>query len=172
MPDTRPLDDMTLYKEAIIRKIAASQKVIGLLVNDPMIDMDSDEANDIIDRNIFDYDYIDRTVQRSDAYIMVDSELDYPTSGTMNQWRAYVQIVCAKTFNSMDHKIFKGVSGNRRDNLAQEIDALLNGERFIGIGDLELLSAAPATVPDTFTSMLLTYRVHDFRRERIPRGNR
>ena len=172
MPDTRPLDDMTRYKEAIIRKIAASQKVIGLLVNDPMIDMDSDEANDIIDRNIFDYDYIDRTVQRSDAYIMVDSELDYPTSGTMNQWRVYVQIVCAKTFNSMDHKIFKGVSGNRRDNLAQEIDALLNGERFIGIGDLELLSAAPATVPDTFTSMLLTYRVHDFRRERIPRGNR
>ena len=172
MPDTRPLDDMTLYKEAIIRKIAASQKVIGLLVNDPMIDMDSDEANDIIDRNIFDYDYIDRTVQRSDAYIMVDSELDYPTSGTMNQWRVYVQIVCAKTFNSMDHKIFKGVSGNRRDNLAQEIDALLNGERFIGIGDLELLSAAPATVPDTFTSMLLTYRAHDFRRERIPRGNR
>lgn len=172
MPDTRPLDDMTLYKEAIIRKIAASQKVVGLLVNDPMIDMDSDEANDIIDRNIFDYDYIDRTVQRSDAYIMVDSELDYPTSGTMNQWRVYVQIVCAKTFNSMDHKIFKGVSGNRRDNLAQEIDALLNGERFIGIGDLELLSAAPATVPDTFTSMLLTYRVHDFRRERIPRGNR
>lgn len=172
MPDIRPLDDMTLYKEAIIRKIASSQKVIGLLVNDPMIDMDSDEANDIIDRNIFDYDYIDRTVQRSDAYIMVDSELDYPTSGTMNQWRVYVQIVCAKTFNSMDHKIFKGVSGNRRDNLAQEIDALLNGERFIGIGDLELLSAAPATVPDTFTSMLLTYRVHDFRRERIPRGNR
>ena len=172
MPDTRPLDDMTLYKEAIIRKIASSQKVIGLLVNDPMIDMDSDEANDIIDRNIFDYDYIDRTVQRSDAYIMVDSELDYPTSGTMNQWRVYVQIVCAKAFNSMDHKIFKGVSGNRRDNLAQEIDALLNGERFIGIGDLELLSAAPASVPDTFTSMLLTYRVHDFRRERIPRGNR
>ena len=172
MPDTRPLDDMTRYKEAIIRKIAASQKVIGLLVNNPMIDMDSDEANDIIDRNIFDYDYIDRTVQRSDAYIMVDSELDYPTSGTMNQWRVYVQIVCAQTFNSMDHKIFKGVSGNRRDNLAQEIDALLNGERFIGIGDLELLSAAPATVPDTFTSMLLTYRVHDFRRERIPRGNR
>lgn len=172
MPDTRPLDDMTLYKEAIIRKIASSQKVIGLLVNDPSIDMDSDEANDIIDRNIFDYDYIDRTVQRSDAYIMVDSELDYPTSGTMNQWRVYVQIVCAKSFNSMDHKIFKGVSGNRRDNLAQEIDALLNGERFIGIGDLELLSAAPASVPDTFTSMLLTYRVHDFRRERIPRGNR
>ena len=172
MPDTRPLDDMTLYKEAIIRKIAASQKVIGLLVNDPMIDMDSDEANDIIDRNIFDYDYIDRTVQRSDAYIMVDSELDYPTSGTMNQWRVYVQIVCAKTFNSMDHKIFKGVSGNRRDNLAQEIDALLNGERFIGIGDLELLSAAQATVPDKFNSILLTYRVHDFRRERIPRGNR
>lgn len=167
MSDIRPLADMTLYKEEIIRKIASSQSVIGLLVNDPHVDMDGDAANDIIDRNIFDYDYIDRTVQRSDAYIMVDSELDYPTSGTMNQWRVYIQIVCAKTFNALDHKVFKGVSGNRRDNLAQEVDVLLNGQRFIGIGQLELISAAPATVPDTFTSMLLTYRVHDFRRERI-----
>lgn len=172
MSNSRPLDDMTRYKEAVIRKIAVSQKVIGLLLNDPNIDLDSDEANDVIDRNIFDYDYIDRTVQRADAYIMVDSELDYPTSGSMNQWRVYVQVVCAKAFNSLDHKIFKGVPGNRRDNLAQEIDALLNGERFIGIGDLELLSAAPASVPDTFTSMLLTYRVHDFRRERFPREGR
>ena len=172
MSNARPLDDMTLYKEAIIKKISKSQNVIGLLLNNPKIDMDSDEANDIIDRNIFDYDYIDRTVQRSDAYIMVDSELDFPSSGSMNQWRVYVQIVCAKTFNSMDHKIFRGVSGNRRDNLAQEIDAILNGERFIGIGELELISAAPANVPDTFTSMLLTYRVHDFRRERIPRAGR
>lgn len=169
MSDTRPLSDMTRYKEAVIRKIASSQEVIGFLLNDPNIDMDSDEANDIIDRNIFDYDYIDRTVQRADAYIMVDSELDYPTSGTMNQWRLYVQIVCAKTFNAFDHRIFRGVVGNRRDNLAESIDALLNGERFIGIGSLELLSASPATVPDTFTSILLTYKVHDFRREKIPR---
>ena len=166
------LDELVEYPAKAIQKIGTTKDVVSLLTDNATVDMDSDEANDIIDRNIFDYDYIDRTVQRSDAYIMVDSELDYPTSGTMNQWRVYVQIVCAKTFNSMDHKIFKGVSGNRRDNLAQEIDALLNGERFIGIGDLELLSAAPATVPDTFTSMLLTYRVHDFRRERIPRGNR
>ena len=142
MSNPRPLDDMTRYKEAIIKKIAVSQNVIGLLLNDPNIDMDSDEANDVIGRNIFDYDYIDGTVQRADAYIMVDSELDYPSSGSMNQWRVYVQVVCAKVYNALDHKIFKGVPGNRRDNLAQEIDVLLNGERFIGIGDLELLSAA------------------------------
>ena len=172
MSNPRPLDDMTRSKEAIIKKIAVSQNVIGLLLNDPNIDMDSDEANDVIGRNIFDYDYIDGTVQRADAYIMVDSELDYPSSVSMNQWRVYVQVVCAKVYNAVDHKIFKGVPGKRRDNLAQEIDVLLNGERFIGIGDLELLSAAPANVPATFTSMLLTYRVHDFRRERFPREGR
>ena len=172
MSNPRPLDDMTRYKEAIIKKIAVSQNVIGLLLNDPNIDMDSDEANDVIGRNIFDYDYIDGTVQRADAYIMVDSELDYPSSGSMNQWRVYVQVVCAKVYNALDHKIFKGVPGNRRDNLAQEIDVLLNGERFIGIGDLELLSAAPANVTATFTSMILTYRVHDFRGARFRREGR
>lgn len=162
-----PLDDLILYKEAVIKKISMSVDIVSLLANDPSIDLDGDEANNIIDRNIFDFDYVDRTVQRSDAYIMVDSEMNQPSSGSMNRWLLYVQVVCAKAFNSIDHKKFKGVYGNRRDNLAKQIDALLNGERFIGIGKLELLSAAPASVPDTFTSILLTYRVHDFRKERV-----
>ena len=165
-----PLDDLIAYKEAVIKKISESQEVIGFLADDPAIDIYSDDANDIIDHDIFDFDYIDRTVQRSDAYIMVDSELDYPTSGSMNQWRVYVQVVCAKIFNKLNHKQFKGVNGNRRDNIARAVDSLLNGERFIGIGKLELISASPASVPDSFTSILLTYRVHDFRRERISHG--
>lgn len=165
------LDDLIGYKEAVIRKITQSATVIGLLLDDPSVDMTSDAANDIIDRNIFDFDYVDRTIQRSDAYIMVDSELDRPTSGTMNQWYLFVQVVCSKTYNTLDHKLFKGVNGNRRDNLAKQIDLLLNGERFIGIGRLELVSVAPASVPDTFTSMLMTYRVVDFRRERMGVGH-
>ena len=98
---------------------------------------------------------------------MVDDELIQPTSGTFNKWYLYVQVVCAKAFNDIDKKIFRGIKGNRRDNLAREIDVLLNGSRDYGVGKLTLLSVSPATVPDKFTSVLLTYEIRDFRSERV-----
>lgn len=167
------LDDLIIYKENVIHALATSQSVMGLLANNPSLNLESDTAENLLERNIFDYDYIDGTVERHDAYIMVDSELVQPVSGTFNKWYLYVQIVCAKSFNDINKKMFRGVKGNRRDNLAREIDLLLNGSREYGVGKLVLLSASPANVPDKFTSLLLTYEILDFRNERVkPIGNR
>lgn len=161
------LDELINYKENVIAALAGSQSVMGLLANKPNLDLESSEAEELLERNIFDYDYIDGSLERHDAYIMVDDELIQPTSGTFNKWYLYVQIVCAKAFNDIDKKIFRGVKGNRRDNLAREIDMLLNGSRDYGVGKLALLSVSPATVPDKFTSLLLTYEIRDFRGERV-----
>lgn len=163
------LDELIGYKHSVIKDIAEDQSVVGLLLNDPNIDMESDEAYDVVGNTIFDFDYVDRTVQRTDAYIMVDAEMMYPTSGTMHMWRLYVQVVCEKTYNKLDHKVFKGVRGNRRDNLARQIDLLINGRRDLGIGELQLYSVTTATVPDTFTSVLLTYEIHDFNQAALRR---
>lgn len=161
------LDDLINYKENVIEAMTSSKDVMGLLANDPEIDLESSEAEDLVERNIFDYDYIDGTIERHDAYVMVDDELVEAASGTFNRWLLYVQIVCAKSFNDIDKKIFRGVKGNRRDNLAREIDLLLNGSRDFGIGKLVLTSVAPATVPDKFTSLMLTYEIYDYRAERM-----
>lgn len=163
------LDDLINYKHQVIADLAESEEIVGLLLNDPKIDMQCECAYNIVGTKMFDYDYIDRTVQTNDAYLMVDAEMSNPTSGTMNQWWLYVQVVCTKAFNSLDPKVFRGVVGNRRDNLAKQIDLRLNGRRDLGIGKLELYSANPASVPDTFTSILLTYKIHDFRQERLSR---
>ena len=161
------LDELIEYKDRVVRTLAASQSVVGLLLNDPAIDMDCDAAYEVIGRNIYDFDYVDKTVERDDAYIMIDTELMAASSGSMNRWYLYVQIVCAKPYNKLSGKVFKGVKGNRRDNLAREVDLLLNGQTGYGIGRLDLIGAAPAQVPDTFTSILLTYEIHEFRQERM-----
>ena len=80
------LDDLIAYKENVIMAMSQSQDVMGLLANDPAIDLDSEKAEDLLERNIFDYDYIDGTLERHDAYIMVDDELVQPSSGTFNRW--------------------------------------------------------------------------------------
>ena len=162
----QPLQDIVDYKAQVIAQLVASQPVVGLLLDDPNIDLDSDKAIDSLDDLIFDFDYIDRTVERSDAFIMVEADMIGPSSGSFNTWELYVQIVCHKDYVKMDGKKFKGVRGNRRDNLMCEVDKLLNGTRLFGIGKLELKNAITAMVPDSFTSKMLTYVVKEPRRER------
>lgn len=167
MSEATYLDDLISYKENVIKALTSSQEIMGLLANDPKIDLEGEEAENLVERNFFDYDYIDGTLERHDAYIMVDAELVQPTSGTFNKWYLYVQVVCAKSFNDVDKKLFRGLKGNRRDNLSRYADVLLNGSRDYGVGRLTLLSAAPANVPDKFTSFLLTYEIQGFRDERV-----
>lgn len=166
------LDDIIEFKYAVIKSITSSKKVMGLLLNDPNIDLDGDDALDALKNNIFDFDYVDRTIQRSDAFIMVDTEMVKPSSGSMNVWHVYIQIVSEKGYNALDKKIFKGVKGNRKDNIAREVDLLLNGRDDFGIGKLTLKSVSPSTVPESFTSTLLTYVISDFREERLNKLDR
>lgn len=48
------LDDLIAYKENVIMAMSQSQDVMGLLANDPAIDLDSEKAEDLLERNIFD----------------------------------------------------------------------------------------------------------------------
>lgn len=167
MPDIKtPLQDGIEYKSEVISRICACQPVIGLLVDDGNADIDSDEAYAATEQRLYDHNYVDGTVQLSDAFVMVDADMIAATSGTMNAWEIYVQVVCEKNHMKLDSRKFKGVKGNRLDNLTFEIDKLLNGTRMFGIGRLALQSCTTAMVPDSFASKLLTYRVEEFRRER------
>lgn len=167
MPNGRPpLWDGIDYKSTVITQICGSQPVLALLADEPSLDIDSDRAYRVTDECIFDFNYIDRTVERSDAFIMVETDMVEATSGTMNAWELYVQIVCHKGYVGMDAKKFKGIRGNRLDNLICQVDQLLNGTRLFGIGRLELQECSVAVVPDSFASKMLTYRIEDFRRER------
>lgn len=161
-----PLQDCIDYKAKVIAELIASQTVVGLLLDDPNIDMYGERATDSLSECIFDFDYIDRTVEHSHAFVMVEADMISPTSGSFNQWEIYVQIVCHKDYVDLKPSVFKGVRGNRRDNLMCEIDKLLNGSKILGIGRLELKSAVTSMVPDSFTSKMLTYRVVEPRRER------
>lgn len=161
-----PLQDGIEYKAEVISRLCSAQPVIGLLIDDTDVDIDSDEAYEAMDHNVYDYNYIDGTVKRSDAFIMVDADMVAVTSGTMNVWEVYVQVVCEKNYVPLSGKKSKGWKGNRLDNLTFQIDKLLNGTRMFGIGKLALQSCTTAVVPDSFSSKLLTYRVEEFRRER------
>jgi len=159
------LDQLIDYKSNIIRALLNSKDVVSLIVdkaNPDIYGVDGDTASS----HMFDYDYIDDTVLEAGAFVMVDCDMVAAPTGTIKDLEVYVQVVVSKLFMELDHKKFKGVKGNRCDNLSRQIDLLLNGSRDYGIGRLQLASARTANVPAAFTSRLLTYRIPDFARDR------
>lgn len=159
------LDQLIDYTSDAIRIIAGSPEVVGLMLNKPnpnMDGVDDEEAR----KYMYNFDYIDETNLEARAYIMVDADMVSAPTWTVKDMELYVQIILNKSFMDLDTKVWKGRKGNRRDNIAREIDLVLNGDRGFGIGRLQLVSATTANVPSAFTSKLLTYRIPDFARDR------
>lgn len=157
------LDELIDYSSKIISALCASPDVVRLILDKADVNIygaDAEEAR----RYMYDYDYIDETVQKSGAFIMVDCDMVDSPSASFKEMEVYVQIVVSKTFMELDPAIFPGIRGNRRDNLARQIDLLINGRRDFGVGKLMLSSAKTAGVPSTFTSKMLTYSIPDFAR--------
>jgi len=160
------LDEIIKYKETIKDMFSKSQMVLALIADNPNLQLDSDEALDIADQHIFDYDYIDGTQTQTGAFIMVDVDMvDRPTP-TMKDLVVYVQIVVSKSYMSLKGRGFIGVKGNRKDNLARFVDLCINNSSEFGIGRIGLDTAITGNVPDGYTSKVLTYSVPDFARNR------
>ena len=64
---------------------------------------------------------------------------------------------------NIDPSKFKGMIGNRRENLTRYVDKLLSGSDIFGIGELTLTSCRAAPAPTGFSARELTYKISDFK---------
>lgn len=165
--DNTFLDQIIDYPQKSLRLIGTDPMVVKLLTDNPNIDLDSDEADEVFDKYLFDYDYVDEIQQDANAYICVEAESDNIQTNTIRDMRLYVTIFCHKQFMKLDHEKFQGISGNRRDNLVRFADHVLNGKNIFGIGQLTLMSVRTVSAPKEYTARELIYIVPDFRASRI-----
>lgn len=159
------LDEIIEYINKVAITLSRSQEVISLITNDPTT---PPEDVDLIGSHIFDYDYVDDTTVETSAFICLDVEIPRVQNENIKDIDLRVFVICHKNYMRLDGKIFKGRRGNRRDNLAREIDALLQGNKSFGIGKLNLEAFDTITVPSRYTGKILQYSVSDFniRRDR------
>ena len=157
------LDALVEYPVKALQKIGTDQTVVGLLTNNPSVDMDSDEADSVFEKYLFDYGYVDSTTSEAVAYICVEADLANIPSPTIKNMRLYVKIVCHKEFMTLDASKVTGMIGNRRDNLTRYVDKLLNGSDVFGIGKLTLTDCRAAPAPTGFAARELAYKVSEFK---------
>ena len=157
------LNALVEYPAKALQMIGTDKTIASLLTNNPDIDMDSDEADQVFDKFLFDYGYVDNTTDEAHAYVCIEVEVPRVPTPTIKDVRMYVQIFCHKQFMQIDPLKFKGVIGNRRDNISKQVDNLLSGSDIFGIGKLSLEYARVSSAPVGFSARELSYRISDFR---------
>lgn len=162
--DRTNLDGLVEYPVKALYKIGGCPEVIQLLTDNPDVEMDSDAADDVFDKYLFDYGYVDSTTEEAAAYICAEADCMGVTSMTMQGMRLYITVYCHKSYMDINVSKFRGMAGNRRDNLVRLVDNELNGSDIFGIGALKLDSARVVPAPTGFTARELTYSVPDFAR--------
>lgn len=156
------LDELVEYPAKVIQKIGNNQLIVSLLTDIPNVDMDSDAADEVFDKYLFDYGYVDNTTTEARAFVCVEAEVTKVPTPTVQDLQLYVTVICHKHFMKIDPSAFTGVIGNRRDNLVRDIDKILNGSDVFGIGELTLSAVRTIPSPAGFTAREMTYKIADF----------
>lgn len=156
------LDQLVEYPAQIIQKICNDKQCVALLVNKPISQVGESDFDQVLDNCIFDYQYVDNTVQTSSAYIWVEIEIDSVENKQIKGLHLYVTVSCHKSFMRLNGNVYPGIMGNRRDNLVRFIDRLLNDKLFMGIGTLKLKTVRTLASVNGFTAREIIYTVPDF----------
>jgi len=163
MPINTPLDEIIDYKDIATRKMLASTEIMSLMFDAPNIDMDSDEVYHAKERNFFDYGVNPDTIQTDTVSIFVQSSMTNRLNANFKDMALVISIVCNVNYINLDNKKFKGIKGNRIDNIARQIVVALNDfHQEFGIGDLTLTQCRPVSVPKGYTAVELAYQIDDF----------
>lgn len=164
MDNSSYIEDLINYKSIIINKLLTSQDIIGLIANDPNIEINSESAAQW-KNHIYDYNFLCDSFQTSGAYIIVEIDLA-DVSKSMGILKINIIIICSNDYITLDKTKFSDLSGNRKDNIAKQIDKLLNGSREFGIGKLQpkynRTVPVPSNyvhIPNNYTYRLLTYPI-------------
>jgi len=157
------VDQLIEYKEKVIDLLGNSPEIVALILDNPDIDMESEEALEVF-KYLWDYEYVDETVQAAKAHIMVEASRTGDNNSTLQNFNIFVEVVVSKEYIKLDHKKFIGMNGNRLDNLARFVDKCLNGNSDFGIGKLKPKDIRPVNTPKMFRGVMLTYSPVDFGR--------
>lgn len=156
------VDGLVEIPRMIIDEIYTMPEVIRLLADNPTATLSDIEDSDGRVKYIYDYEYVDETVEEAAAFICVDALPVDITNQTTMPWDVYIHIICHKNFMTTNKRKFKGMRGNRRDNLALLLASKFNGSRNFGIGTLNLVRISKTSLPSHFTGRSLHFEVSDF----------
>ena len=154
------------YKNRLMMDLCCNKEVVQLMTgkSDPTV-----PNHDLPYTQIFPFEYIPETENDSRTFICCDVDIISVQNKTY-----YVPVIYIWVFaHKSRQRLPKG--GLTVDSIVSEIDTMLNGSRFYGLGELDLDSVRRFSPITDYFGKVMTYYAKDFNRKPMQRpipGNR
>lgn len=146
------LEEFFDYKNTLVYELCNSENVVKLLRGTG--DVSVPDAS-LAYSQIFPFEYTPETTESATTYICCDVDV-------LSANKTYYDIVLYIWVYTHKSKLRLSEGGVLTDALAKEIDKILNGNRFFGLGSLDLSNVARFSPLVDYQGRVLAYRANDF----------
>lgn len=159
------LEEFFDYKNQFMKDLCCNRNIVTLITDKE----DSRVPNHTLAYSqIYPYEFVPETVDDGQTFVCFDVDIAEVVNKTFYVPVLYVWIFTHKS------KMRLPTGGIRTDKLASEINDVLNGNRFYGLGELDLHSVGRFSPITDYQGRVLTYYAKDFNRSisKQPPSNR
>jgi len=159
------LEEFFDYKNRLMKELCCNKEIVTLI---------TDKENSKVPNHtlaysqVYPYEFVPETVDNGQTFVCFDVDIAEVVNKTF-----YVPVLYVWVFTHKS-KMRLSTGGVRTDILASKINAMLNGSRFYGLGELDLRQVGRFSPITDYQGRVLTYYAKDFNRSgsKQPPSNR
>lgn len=143
------------YKNKLMKEFCSNKEIVSLITDQADISVPD---KSLAYSQIYPYEFVPETVDVGQTFICFDVDIAQVLNKTYYVPVLYIWIFTHKS------KMRLPEGGVRIDALASQIDMVLNGSRFYGLGELDLQQVGRFSPILDYQGRVLTYCAKDFNR--------
>ena len=149
------LEEFFDYKNLLMKELCSNEAIVKLVTGNENADVPN---HGLPYTQIYPFEFVPETVGEGKTFICFDVDIMSVPNKTF-----YVPVLYIWEFTHKSRLQMEG-GGLLLDTLAMEIDKMLNGSRYYGLGELKLDSVQRFAPITDFQGRVLTYYTKDFNR--------
>lgn len=146
------LDEFFGYKNQLAGDLLTEENIVKLLSDDLIVE----DAENLMYRQVFPYEYVPETVEHGRTFICCDVDIDKVYNKTFLSPVLYVWLFTHKSLLRLPD------GGVRTDKLAHEIAKKVEGSYYYGLGPLILSGCKRFAPMMDYQGKVLIFRARDF----------
>lgn len=147
------LEELSKYKIEIMKRLCLNSKIQNLV----LLYESQNQGKEMMYRYIFPYAFVPDTVTSANTFICFDLEAQRVENRTFKDMNILFWIFTHQS-------LMRTNDGIRTDLLANEIDKIMNGNKNLGLGTVELKKVLRVNPAKDYHGRTLIYRSVDFNR--------
>ena len=149
------LKELFDYKSRLMQDVCTNTDIVKLITGKPY---KPGQERTLPYSQVFPYEFVPETVDNGQTFLCFDVDISRVPNKTFYSPVIYIWVFTHKSKMRLDE------GGVRVDELAIKIDEMLNGNRFYGLGELDLQDVGRFAPITDYQGRVLVYTAKDFNR--------